>query len=284
MKPSSRATRIAKRLLYRSIHAHRSLHSVTARCCGLRFRIASNCRIGEAIYANGFERLQRGILDQVISPGSTVLDVGANLGFYTCLFAKKVGPTGRVIAVEPTPAVFQALQHNISLNDMEDRVTSLRVALSHKQGTAKMHVFSEGNEVYNSLGVTNSWFPEPPVSSIEVDTTTLDSLLGELRPDTSCFIKIDVEGFQHQVLQGGGRYLREMPNLALMVELNDVASQQCGTSSQESLELLNSCGFHPYVTIDGQRLMPLSDYAHLPHAMNDDIFFFKKSICLAKVA
>ncbi len=131
MKPSSRATRIARRLIYRSVHAPRVPHPVPPRCCGLRFRVASNCRIGEDTRVNGFEHFQRGLLDQVITPGSTVLDIGANLSYYTCPFAKKVRHTGRVIAVEPTPMVSQTLQHNISLNRMEDRVTSLYAHVPH---------------------------------------------------------------------------------------------------------------------------------------------------------
>jgi FkbM family methyltransferase len=284
MKSSSRTARVAKRLLYRAIHAHRPVHPVTARCCGLLFHVASNCRIGEDLYANGFERLQRGILDQIISPGSTVLDIGANLGFYTCLFAKRVGSAGRVIAVEPTPKVFQSLQHNVVLNRMEDRVTSLCAALSDRQGVAKLNLFPEGNEVYNSIGATKSWQHESPESSIEVNTTTLDSLLAESPDDKSCFVKIDVEGFQHQVLQGGINRLREMHNLSLMIEMNDMASRQCGTSTEESLRLLDSCGFNPFITRDGESLTPLSDYKHIPGELNEDVFFFKKSPRLARAA
>jgi len=284
MKPSSRMTRVVKRLIYRAIHASRPVHPVTAYCCGLRFEIASNCRIGEALYANGFERYQRGILDQVVTSGSTVLDIGANLGFYTCLFARKVGQAGQVIAVEPTPKVFQALRHNISINRLGDRVTTLRVALSNQEGSAKMHLYSEGNEVYNSLGVTKSWLPEPPESSIDVDTMTMDYLLHKIPDSTQCFVKIDVEGFQHQVLQGGFNRLRDMPNVAMMVEMNDLASQQCGTSSKDSFELLSECGFLPYRTTDGKSLSPLADNLRMSEALNDDIFFFKRPPQFARSA
>ena len=284
MKPSSRMMRVAKRLIYRAIHANRPVHSLIANCCGLQFKIASNCRIGEALYANGFERNQRGILDQAILPGSTILDVGANLGFYTCLFAKKVGQAGKVIAVEPTPMVFQSLQENVSLNNLNDRVTTLPVALSDKGGVAKMHVFSEGNEVYNSLGAMDSWLGEPPEGSIDVETTTMDSLLNKIPDSTPCFIKIDVEGFQHQVLRGGLNRLRQMPNVAMMVEMNDLTSEQCGTSGNETLEMLNSCGFSPYITTDGKSLRPLTDGAHASEALNDDVFFFKNPPEFARAA
>lgn len=276
MKPSSRISRILKRLVFRAIHTHRAIHPVTARCCGLQFQVSSNCRIVEDLYTNGFERLQRGILEQIILPGSTVLDVGANLGFYTCLFASKVGPTGKVIAVEPTPSVFQTLQNNIALNGLNDRVAPLQIALSDTEGTASMHVFSEGNEVYNSLGAEKSWLDEPPESSIDVSTKTMDLLLAEIPNDEPCFIKIDVEGFQHQVLQGGINRLNQMQHVALMVELNDNTSQQCGSTAGDSLELMSSCGFQPYATTDGKHLEPLSSCPAMPEGFNRDIFFFKE--------
>ena len=236
------------------------------------------------MYVNGFERLQRGILDQVVFPGSTVLDVGANLGFYTCLFAQRVGNAGRVIAVEPTPRVFQSLQENIALNNLQHRVESLRLALSDKIGVARMNIFSEGNEVYNSMGVTKTWQAEAPKESIKVDTSTMDELLRDVSDKTFCFVKIDVEGFQHQVLQGGVNRLRELENIALMVEMNDMASHQCGTSTGGSVKLLESCGFRPYVTKDGNSLTPLCNSGRASEVLNEDVFFFKATPRIACAA
>jgi FkbM family methyltransferase len=281
MKPSPRGIRVARRLIYRVLHAGRSAHPIEFQCCGVRFRIESSSRIGEDLYANGFERQSRGLLDQIIAPGSIVVDVGANIGFYTCLFAKKVGSTGKVIAVEPTPSVFQSLCQNIRLNRMNDRVLAIQAALSSEQGVSRLNVFPEGQEVYNSLGATNV---ENARGSIEVDTRTLDSVLDGISDGRQCIVKIDVEGFENTVLRGGINRLRRMTNIALMVEINDHASQQCGSSSQDSLELLRSCGFRPYVTNDGKSLEPLKSSANSGAGLNDNVFFFKDVPSLARAA
>ena len=246
--------------------------------------MSSNCRIGEDLYSNAFERIQRGILDQIVQPDFTVLDIGANLGFYTCLFAKRVGATGRVIAVEPTPTVFRALKRNVALNGLGDTVNSICVALSDEKGTARMNVFADGKEVYNSLGSTSSPKREIPEGGIEVRTTTLDALLNKVPPNSRCFAKIDVEGYQHQVLMGGIQQLSRLKNIALMVEMNEWASQQCGFSTRNSIELLHSCGFNSFVTNDGKSLLRLCDSRDPRKPLNEDVFFLKNRTSLVRAA
>lgn len=246
MKPDPMPLRVAKRLIYRTLHAHRPAHPVTARYCGLRLRFDSSSRIGEAIYANAFERHQRLILDQILTPGITVVDVGANIGFYTCLFARKVGPQGRVIAVEPTPASFVTLQENVARNGCQQRVECHQCALSDREGHAALNVYDKGQDVYNTLGSFNALAAGSPVATVDVPTARLDRLLENKSLDNGCFIKIDVEGFEYQVLSGAVDHLRSLPKVALMVELNDRAATACGSSTAATMDLLKDCGFHPY--------------------------------------
>ena len=280
MTPSSRPMRVAKRILYRAIHANRSSHQVTAHCCGLEFQFSSKCRIAEDVFSNAFERTQRSVLSRIVQPGDTVVDIGANLGFYTCLLARRVGETGRVIAVEPTPSMFELLTNNVAINRLNRNVSCHQVALSDRNGVASLHTFSEGNEVYNSLTASKSWIDQPSEGTIQVGTTTLDALAKDISSDAPCFLKVDVEGFQHQVLQGGSRLLERLSKVSLMVELNDNASSQNEFSAWDTIRLVESWGFIPFVALDGAQLVPLSSLAGPGEPLNRDVFLFKETPAL----
>ncbi len=212
----------------------------------MRLRFGSRGRLGEDIYANAFEHTERTILDRLIRPGMTILDVGANLGLYTCLFARRVGPRGRVLAFEPTPATFALLEENVRLNRLQQTVECRCCALAEKEGTASMYVYPEGSDVYNSLAAPLALGKVEAAGAIDVPTTTMDRCLAGVPLDGGCFVKIDVEGFEHQVLQGGQGLLRLGNDLALMVELYEPAARQCGHSTLETLSLSESWGFRAY--------------------------------------
>ncbi|MEN1678154.1 MAG: FkbM family methyltransferase [Planctomycetota bacterium] len=276
MKPSPPLTRAAKRLLYRAWHLPRAVHSVTSSCCGLRFRFPSNSHIGEELYANAFERLQREALCHLVKPGTTVIDVGANLGFYTCLLADWVGPEGRVIAAEPTPRVYEQMVSNVALNGLADRVTPIQAALAEAPGTATMNVYPPGAEVYNTIGKPHAFVSQLEPEAVEVPTTTLDALLYESPADADCFIKIDVEGFQHSVLLGGAERLKAMPNVTLMVEISDEFTEQSGVSPRETFALMRSLGYSALAPLEGGRLSPVTPDGEPPERFSGDAFFVKQ--------
>ena len=207
-----------------------------------------------------------------------MIDVGANIGFYTCLFARRVGPRGRVIAVEPTPASFAALQENVAKNKCQETVECHACALSDRAGQAELSVYAEGQDVYNTLGSFNALAAGRPVATVQVPTTTLDQLLDGKPVENGCFIKIDVEGFEYQVLRGAVDHLRRLPKVALMVELNDRAAATCGSSTAASMELLEQCGFHAFQAGVGGSVEPLvvdRQSAIGSAHWSRDVFFFK---------
>ncbi len=273
--------RLPKRALYRAVHAWRSPHMVESRCSGVRLRYSSRSRIGEEIFANAFERAERQLLDRILSPGMTILDIGANLGFYTCLFAQRVGPTGRVIAFEPTPSTFESLQSNVRLNGYQELIECHCCALSNTEGTASMNTFPESAGVYNSLGVTCPIDGSQPQDVIEVSTTTLDQFYRGQDFQNGVFVKIDVEGFEHQVIEGGANLLESEDNVAMMVELYEPASQQCGSSALDTLALLESYGFEAYsmtATATLSRFDATARRELTAGRLAPDVFFFKPAM------
>lgn len=142
-----------------------------------------------------------------IRPGDTVIDVGANLGYYTLIAAELVGHQGRVIAFEPNPSVYAFLRDTISVNGFSGRVTPLNAAIGGRSREATAPFFVPHGEPKNGRFLrpgedAHSLSARGEVFSVRImDTVPLDS--GRID-----FIKIDVEGAELEVLE----------SLALLIE------------------------------------------------------------------
>src|SRR5262245_36290767 len=75
---------------------------------------------------------------EIVRPGMVALDVGANVGAYTTLLGRWVGPAGRVFAFEPAPGAFQGLTHHVQLNDLSEKVTPVCAAVGSSSSTAAL--------------------------------------------------------------------------------------------------------------------------------------------------
>lgn len=146
-----------------------------------------------------------------IRPGDTVLDVGANLGAYTVLFARWTGPSGRVFAFEPAPVPRQALQEMLDVNGVARCVTVLDTAVSSRHGTALFHA--------EAASGANRLIREQGPDAIVVNTITIDQFC-EQSGVTPRLIKIDVEGAELHVLRGARQTIASTPDLRLYVEIH----------------------------------------------------------------
>lgn len=137
-------------------------------------------------------RFSRALMRQV--RGSDVVwDIGANVGTYTLPLSDAVADGGRVIAFEPLPTCFAALQQRCA---GRSNVHPLQVALGDRGGSARLSV--NGDE----LSTTSSLFVAPGATTIEVPIATGDTLVAEGEVPAPHVIKIDVEGFEEEVLRG----------------------------------------------------------------------------------
>ncbi|MCA1560684.1 MAG: FkbM family methyltransferase [Acidobacteria bacterium] len=132
---------------------------------------------------------------QAVAPGTTVLDIGANLGAYTLLFALWVRESGRVFAFEPAPESFAGLLAHVALNGLADRVAAQQLAVSDTEGLAAFQ--ASGRDGANRIVAAADGSPD----ILQVGSTSVDAFCRKkaVRPG---FIKIDVEGAELQVLQG----------------------------------------------------------------------------------
>ncbi len=147
------------------------------------------------------------VLDQYrarryIRPGMVVIDVGANVGAFTLLASRLVGPHGRVVAIEPVPENAACLRRAISDNGLAN-VTVAQVALGSVEGEITLSADP------GRLGAASAVFDRGP-ARIAARLATLDSLAEELSLRRVDFIKIDVEGYEPEVLLGAPRVLAEL--------------------------------------------------------------------------
>ena len=189
-------------------------NTVTARKLPLGLRIQGYKRdaVGRGLYRRGVHEpgLTKWLLETFSnSPGGNFLDVGANLGYFSCLLAKLAGPTGKVVSIEPEPGNQQLLENNLRNNGLTN-VTIHRCAVGARDGTARMGIYKPANRGRHSLVDL-----EPCKKFIEVPVRRLDDLLKDSGVQSWTLIKMDVEGFEPYVFQGGAETLKRTEWLAL---------------------------------------------------------------------
>ena len=149
----------------------------------------------------GLEPGTRRILTKFLSPGMTFVDVGAHIGLLTLAGARAVGPTGKVLAIEPAPTAFEALRRTIAVSGLAGGVKAISQAIGAHPERRTFYV----RDVLGRSSLTPSGSDsEASIDEIEVELSPLDNLLqvGE-RVD---LVKIDVEGAELTVLAGMNSY------------------------------------------------------------------------------
>jgi len=151
--------------------------------------------ISEGLAINQYrERGHTQILRRYVKPGMTIVDLGANIGYNTLLFAAETGPEGTVYAIEPHPDNFSLLTKNVQVNNYEDRVITHQYAIADSEGEVDLVLDSKSN-LHRVIDDT----VKPELESISVHATTIDSLLAQWVDDID-FIRMDIEGYEESVL------------------------------------------------------------------------------------
>ena len=186
------------------------------------------------IYAGLQDFEDMGLLLHVLRSKDLFIDVGANVGTYTVLASAVVGAS--CISFEPVPSTFQKLCRNIRLNDTTALCELHNEGLSSQEGQL---VFTADDDCKNR--VVNHGMARPQ-NSINVPVTTLNTVVGTRQP---ALIKIDVEGFELEVLRGGDRVFTSESLLAVITELNGSGTQYGYDDATVFAQLLE-WGFRAY--------------------------------------
>jgi FkbM family methyltransferase len=134
---------------------------------------------------------------QVLRPGDAVIDVGANVGFFSIQAAARVGPTGSVVAFEPHPDTFAQLQRNVATSGMRN-IRARQAAVTSHSGSAVL--FFGDTPIYSSLFRSVDAQPRD-ASSVEVPTTTLADIMRDEGMQRCQYLKMDCEGGEYAICE-----------------------------------------------------------------------------------
>ena len=191
-------------------------------------------------------------LDVYLRSGMTVIDVGAHIGYFAVRAGRAVGPSGHVVALEPSAENARLARENVALNGLAN--VEVRVAAaSGETGRRSFHLAGSSD--------SNGFYAHPLTHTeqmVEVDTVRLDDLIsGPVHA-----VKIDVEGAELEVIDGMDRVIEDSPDLTLWVEWNPACLAAAGHDPLRLPERLGELGFAVTVLDDGAgRERPLDEVA-----------------------
>ncbi|RJP59817.1 MAG: FkbM family methyltransferase [Candidatus Auribacter fodinae] len=177
----------------------------------------------------------------IIKQGDVILDIGANIGYYTLLFAKLVGKKGKVYAFEPDPYNFSILSHNIRLNGYTN-VVLLNKAVSDENGKISLYL-SEDN--FGDHRISNT---EGRTHSVEVEAIRIDDFIKQQNGAGAGvnFIKMDIQGAEGKAIAGMRELLSYSKHVTVFMEFWPSGLKACDSDPRALLDVFIKAGFHLY--------------------------------------
>jgi FkbM family methyltransferase len=202
--------------------------------CDLRDSISR-----EVCFTGSYEPQETALVDDMLQPGMTFVDVGANWGYFTLLGASRVGLAGRVVALEPDPRMFCLLADNVQRN-RASQVTCLPVAASAQAGTVQLTGFreSDGNFGLSRVVASNSG-----ADLIEAEAKSLDAILDDLDIESVDLLKMDIEGAEGFALSGLARSLAAHRIKRILLELHPDYLNEHGMTVESAVTPLVDAGY-----------------------------------------
>ncbi|MFY9345055.1 MAG: FkbM family methyltransferase [Planctomycetota bacterium] len=224
---------------------------------GLSVRAYTKDVMGRHLYKRGVHELllSNFVLQHlVLRDDAVVLDIGANLGWYSLLLSRRC-PRARIHAFEPEPRNLALLRDNLAQNGIAN-VTVHPVAVAERSGSMQLFPYPDKNMGRHSL------VPMDGLRPIDVPVVSIDDFLRAQRiaPAAVDFVKIDVEGYELPALQGARSLLAAAP--VILAEFAPKYIRRAGSDPAALLQWLQDAGFRPFeCTRDGRRPMDLTGAA-----------------------
>jgi len=192
------------------------------------------------------EPLATYLVQKVLKPGMNVVDIGSNLGYYALLEARMVGDAGRVIAIEPVAANFAQLSKNVEANGYRN-ILLHDVAIGTSNGTVPMYLSKKSN--WHSL------HPVPcKTREITVRVSTLDALLALHKLPSVDLIRMDLEGYEVEVIRGMAETIKNYsPRLLVELHPHVVGAE----AMMGYLRQLKALGYELDWVLDNERDRPI---------------------------
>ncbi|UCF42775.1 MAG: FkbM family methyltransferase [Planctomycetota bacterium] len=194
------------------------------------------------LYKRFVDRYERALLRDIIKPGMTVVDVGANIGIYTGYMARIVGEKGRVYAFEPSPYTFSLLKKY----NKNHHVTLVQAAVGDTTGKITLYLSDKLNVDHHTYET------DEQRQKIDVLSYRLDDYLKNEKVD---FIKMDIQGFEHKALSGMRNILQTNHEIKVLMEFWPYGLIKAATTPQEILTFLHQLDFKTEL-IEGKHRKP----------------------------
>ncbi len=203
---------------------------------GYRFPCELAEHIQRRIFLFDYDEKAQQFIRENLKTGDTILDIGANVGFYTMLGSSIVGEQGRVIAVEPNPKTFGKLEKTIQSNQIKNAL-ALNIGLGSQESEVELYFNSSlGNDSATMVA-------HGATESVRVKVLTLDDVVAQHNIGTIAYVKIDVDGFEPEVFKGAKNLLLAGKIKAMQCEFSDVWLRRMDSSPELLHGFLTGMGF-----------------------------------------
>ena len=195
--------------------------------------------LGLCLLRNGeYEPAMTRTVKRYLCPGGTFVDVGANEGYFGVIAAKTIGPSGRVVLVEPQTRLRPVLAENLRLNDIANFVVE-ESAISDTAGTHTLHLAPDVNTGASGLSRGTRY----RLRTQQVRTTTLSEVFAKHGIDRAELVKMDIEGYEYEAVFGSADLFRSRRLRALALEVHPSLLLRRGKDPAAIHQFLARCGY-----------------------------------------
>lgn len=214
---------------------------------GRSIRVDPNSHSYRFVYFLGeYEPAITSVFRAIVRKGDVCIDVGGNIGWFTTLFQKLVGPEGKVHSFEPIPSIFEKLSENVWRNEPPKNVVLNNVVLGDTESMVELHLFNDLPHGHSSI----STFGRENYSSVECPMITLNSYLEKNNVGDVDIIKMDIEGAELMMLKGADVLFQQGRPPLWVIEMALGTTRGFGYLPNDLIEFMRSKADYDFYSID----------------------------------
>ena len=247
-----------------------------------RNQINWNLNLSEVIdfmiyFVGGFDKSGGKAFGKQLKPDDVIIDVGANIGSFSLVASKYIGNQGKIVAIEPSAYAYHKFIENLKRNKhLSERIQPLQAFVTQKQNTVPNSIYASWDITSNTQRHTNhKGVLTPTLGAISI---SLDQITKQFNIEKLNWLKIDVDGFEKDVLLGG-QYIFEYHKPNIFMELCEYSLKEHHTSVEEILSFLIQFNYHFYSVSGkafGQNIKAIKKT--IPNMGTINIFAYSKHI------
>ncbi|MBD2103189.1 FkbM family methyltransferase [Leptolyngbya sp. FACHB-261] len=205
-------------------------------------QMPKNDHVGQLLEEGTFEGAEQAFLWLYLRPGDTFFDCGAHAGLFSCLAAKRLGNSGRIVGFDPNPLCFSLYEQNLTELGYES-FTAFNLGLAETGGYSNLLLGKPGMSAFSTFAEGAKSSPTVGDEVFRVEQTSLDDVIRNLDIDKVDFVKLDVEGWESFVLKGASQSIRAGKLPLWMIEFTEANAAVAGSSTRELYSLVEGFGY-----------------------------------------